>query len=135
MRDNGRDSMNVLIRFAALSLSSAVVDNLVFFLVFRATGSIAAAQTIARCFSLTFNYLLARRTVFLCDDAHHTLLPRYLTLAALNAIVAYIGIRALTAYTPLSVMYSKIVAETSLFAANFLVQRAYIFARGSHAHS
>ncbi len=119
----------VLLRFGLSSLSSAAVDNLVFYLLFQATGSIAVAQFTGRLVSMFFNYRLVRRAVFFSDHAHHVVLPRYLLLVGANTVVAYVGIRLLSAATRLNVMESKIVAETLLFAANFMVQRAFVFTR------
>jgi putative flippase GtrA len=112
------------------SLSSAVVDNVVFYLVFHASHSIAGAQVAAKTASVLFNYAFARRLVFFSDRAHRVLFPKYLGLVSLNALISYAGIRVLSAATPLGVMQSKILMETMLFGANFLVQRTYIFARG-----
>jgi putative flippase GtrA len=117
----------VLARFCALSLTTAILDNVVFYLVLRGTGTILGAQTVARIVSVTFNYRLVRSTVFCSDKGHNTLLPRYLALVGANAALSYLGIRLLSSYTPLSVIVSKIVAETILFVANFTVQRAFIF--------
>jgi putative flippase GtrA len=125
-----RDSMRthiLLLRFCATSLATAVIDNGVFYLVFYATGTIFGAQIVARAVSVLFNYRFVRSTVFCSDKGHHTLLPRYLALAAANVALSYLGIRLLSAYTPLSVFVSKIVAETILFVANFTIQRAFIF--------
>ena len=119
----------VLLRFGMISLSSSIVDNVVFYLVFHGTGTIAGAQIVARAVSVSFNYFFVRKSVFFSDHRHGVLLPRYLLLAAANAAVSYAGIRVLSAYTPLGVMLSKIVTETMLFVANFLIQRAYIFTR------
>lgn len=130
LRRSGRTHL-VLFRFAIISLSSAAIDNLVFYLVFRATGNIAGAQLAARSVSVFFNYRFVRRAVFFSDHAHNVLLPRYLLLVAANALISYAGIRLLSSATPLTVMESKIAAETLLFAANFAVQRAFIFTRRS----
>jgi putative flippase GtrA len=125
-----RDSMRthvVLLRFCALSFTTAVIDNLVFYLVFHATGAIFGAQTAGRIVSVTFNYRFVRSAVFCSDKGHHSLLPRYMALVVANALLSYLGIRLLSAYTPLSVFASKIVAETILFVVNFTIQRAFIF--------
>jgi putative flippase GtrA len=124
------DSMRahvVLLRFCALSFTTAILDNVVFYLVFRATGSILGAQTAGRIVSVTFNYRFVRSAVFCSDKSHHSLLPRYLALVVANALLSYAGIRLLSSLTPLSVIASKIVAETILFVANFTIQRAFIF--------
>jgi putative flippase GtrA len=125
-----RDSMRthvVLLRFCALSFTTAILDNVVFYLVFLATGSILGAQTAGRIVSVSFNYRLVRSAVFCSDEGHHSLLPRYMALVVANALLSYLGIRLLTHFTSLSVPVSKIVAETILFVANFTIQRAFIF--------
>ncbi len=119
----------VLLRFGMISLASSVVDNAVFYLVFHGTGTILGAQVVGRVVSVSFNYFFVRKSVFFSDHSHGALLPRYLLLAGANAAVSYVGIRLLSAYTPLGVMLSKIVTETMLFAANFLIQRAFVFTR------
>jgi putative flippase GtrA len=125
-----RDSMRthiVLLRFCALSFATAILDNAAFYFIFLATGSILGAQIIARAASISFNYRFVRSTVFCSSKGHHTLLPRYLALAAANLLLSYAGIRLLSGFTHLNVLISKIVAETILFVANFTVQRAFIF--------
>jgi len=126
-----RPAFQLLFRFAMASLSSAVVDNLVFYLVFHASRSIAGAQVAAKTASVLFNYAFARKLVFVSDRAHRVLFPKYVALVCLNATISYAGIRVLSSATPLGVMQSKILMETMLFGANFLFQRAWIFARGA----
>jgi putative flippase GtrA len=121
-----RDSFAVL-RFGAASLVSAVVDNVIFYLVFRASGFIALAQLTARCFSVLFNYALVRSSVFRSIQPHGFLLPRYLALVTLNALLSYAGIRLITASSHISVPIAKMLAETLLFLFNFALQRAWVF--------
>lgn len=128
LRDSAR-THSVLLRFGTVSLTTAILDNLTFYLVFHATGTIAGAQVAARTVSVFLNYGFVRRFVFSSRHGHHILFPRYLLLVAVNALLSYAGIRLLSATTPLGVMQSKIVAETLLFAMNFIVQRALVFKR------
>ena len=127
-----RDSMKiyfVLLRFSMISLATAVVDNVTFYFVFHATGTIAGAQVAARTAAILFNYRSVRRAVFFSGESHRVLLPRYLALVVANALVSYAGIRVLTRLTPIGVMPAKILTETLLFAANFVIQRDVIFSR------
>lgn len=125
----------VLLRYIMIALITGAIDNLAFYLVFRATGSIAGAQTAGRIASVLFNYRAVRQAVFRCDRQHHAVLPRYLSLIAVNALISYAVIRLLSAITPLSVIASKLLTETLLFAANFIIQRAFIFTRRAAAVS
>ena len=128
LRDSTRTHM-VLLRFSTISLISGLVDNAMFYLVFHATGNIAGAQIAARIVSVFVNYRLVRRLVFFSDQGHNVLLPRYLLLASVSAAISYAGIRAISAFTPIGVVPAKIVAESLLFTANFIIQRAFIFTR------
>ncbi|HXE64598.1 MAG TPA: GtrA family protein [Bryobacteraceae bacterium] len=117
----------VLLRFGMISLLSSILDNVVFYLVFHATGTILGAQGVAKTASVLFNYYFVRRSVFFSGEGHQIQFPRYVLLAVLNALLSYVGIRILAASTPLGVMRSKILVETLLFGFNFLMQRAWIF--------
>ena len=117
----------VMLRFGFISLSSAAIDNLAFYFIFRASGTIAGAQFAARACSVCFNYNMVRRSVFTSGQSHSAVLPRYLALALLNAVLSYIGIRLVHAYTPVAVPIAKIMVETLLFITNFAVQREYVF--------
>jgi putative flippase GtrA len=128
LRDSPRAHL-VFLRFTTISLASALVDNLTFYLVFHATGTILGAQFAARAVSVFVNYRLVRSLVFFSEHGHRVLLPRYLLLAAVNASIAYAGIRVIAAWTPIGVIPAKIVAESLLFTANFIIQRAFIFTR------
>ena len=129
LRDSTRPHI-VFLRFTTISLVSALVDNLVFYLVFHATGTILGAQIAARCISVFVNYRLVRSLVFCSHHGHRIVLPRYLLLAGVNAAIAYAVIRLILAYTLVSVILAKIVAESLLFIANFIVQRTLVFPRG-----
>jgi putative flippase GtrA len=127
-----RDSMRiyfVLMRFSLISLFTAALDNLVFYLLFLGTGSIVASQAGARTASVLFQYPLVRRAVFLSDDQHRIVLPRFLLLVAANAAMAYLGIKFLTSVMPIAVFPAKVLAEAALFILSFLIQRNWIFSR------
>lgn len=118
-----------IVRFGAVSLLSTVVDNVAFFFIYRSTHHLAESQVGARCVSVLFNYLLVRASVFHSLESHTLLLPRYLGLIAVNAALAYLGIRALTAFTPMGVIPAKMLAETLLFLVNYTLQRVLVFDR------
>jgi glycosyltransferase involved in cell wall biosynthesis/SAM-dependent methyltransferase len=126
------DSMKiyfVLLRFGFVSLLTTAIDNLAFFLSFRASASIATAQIIARTFALLFNYNAARSAVFLSREKHALIFPRYLLLVSLNGLISYALINFLVSHSSLSVMWSKVSAETLLFLANFAIQRDFVFTK------
>jgi glycosyltransferase involved in cell wall biosynthesis len=127
-----RDSMRIyflLFRFSLVSLMTAVVDNVVFALVFRRTGNVAQSQIAGRIFALIFNYSAARTAVFHSRQRHAVVLPKYLALVAANAVLSYILIEALSYNFGISVIPAKLAVETLLFIANFAIQRDFVFTR------
>jgi glycosyltransferase involved in cell wall biosynthesis len=127
-----RDSMRiyfVLLRFGFISMATAALDNLVFYILFRATGVVAASLLGARLIALGFNYTTVRRAVFFSREQHRIVLPRYLLLAAANICLSYALISFLAKMLHVGVMPAKISVETFLFIANFAIQRDFVFAR------
>ena len=127
------DSMKiyfVLLRFSSVSLMAALLDNLIFYLVWKRTGHILGAQVVARLVSVTFNYSMVRARVFSSREAHQVLLPKYLLLVLASGASSYLGILALTIRMGVSAMPAKLFVETLLFFVNFAVQRMFIFHSG-----
>jgi putative flippase GtrA len=131
-----RDSIRIcyaLLRFGLIGLASAVLDHVAFYLLFGATASVPAALAAARLISMDFNYSAVKNAVFLSDESHRNLLPRYLLLVAANAALSYTGIQFVTSTALMGAVPAKILVETVLFAANFIIQRDFIFTRRARA--
>jgi glycosyltransferase involved in cell wall biosynthesis len=126
-----RDSMRiyfVLLRFGMISMLTAALDNILFFMFFYPSGNIAASLFGARVIALGFNYAAVRKAVFLSREQHRIALPRYLLLAAANVALSYSLITFLSGTLGFRVMPSKIAVESVLFIANFAIQRDFVFA-------
>jgi glycosyltransferase involved in cell wall biosynthesis len=124
------DSMKIyfiLLRFASVSLMTAVLDNLVFYLAFRHSGHVLGAQILGRVFAVGFNYSMVRSSVFNSKERHKTVLPKYLLLMLGSGAVSYAAIQFLSARLRINPVSAKLVVETILFFANFAVQRVFIF--------
>ncbi len=126
VRDSMRISM-VLVRFAAASLLTAIVDNLVFAACFYTTGTLWLSQVAGRSVAVIVNYSLARRAVFHSKAPHREVAPRYLALVATVGITSYFLIAWLARANIMPVLVAKIVVESILFYGNFLIQRDRIF--------
>jgi glycosyltransferase involved in cell wall biosynthesis len=129
-----RDSMRiyfVLLRFGFISMLTAGLDNVAFFILFRASGVIGASLFGARALALAFNYTAVRKAVFFSKEQHRIVVPRYLLLAAANICLSYALISFLTGIVSWRVMPAKISVETFLFIANFAIQRDFVFANRS----
>lgn len=124
------DSMKVwfvLLRFASVSLATAVLDNIVFYLAWRRTGDILAAQILGRVLAVTFNYWMVRRSVFYPRERHRAVLPKFLALVFVLGAASYGGIRLVVGTLGLQPVIAKLLVETLFFFANFEVQRLLIF--------
>jgi glycosyltransferase involved in cell wall biosynthesis len=124
------DSMKiywVFLRFSAVSLLTAGLDNLVFSLVFLGGAEIAASQTVARVAAGSFQYAANRRGAFRSRISHWHALPRYwLTVAATGAL-SYLMIRLLNGGLGVPVIAAKLAAETLLFCVSFVALRVWVF--------
>ncbi len=133
-----RDSMRigfVLTRFSALSIVTAIVDNLAFVALQNLSFGIGLSQAGARLGAMLFNYGAARRAVFLSQENHRSTLPRYVLLVLASGVVSYGLIHALLAVTQLNPLRAKLLAETSLFLASFALQRDFVFTRSVPAEA
>lgn len=127
------DSMKiyfVLLRFSSVSLMTAALDTLVFYLAYRRLGNVAASQALGRLVAVAFNYSMVRRAVFFSNLRHASVLPEYLLLVCLSGITSYAGIQFLNSRFHIQLLLAKLLVETLLFFANFAIQRDFIFGRG-----
>ena len=117
----------VFLRFAAASIVTAAIDNLVFILAYSLTGGIAGSQIAGRLVACTFNYWTNKRGVFHSREPNATALPKYILNVVVAGVLAYVLIGRLVATLHVSVITAKIGAETAIFFFNFAVQRAFVF--------
>jgi glycosyltransferase involved in cell wall biosynthesis len=124
------DSMKiyfVLLRFTSVSLMTAALDNLVFYLVYRQTRHLLASQAVSRFCSLVFQYTMLRRSVFHSRQRHRDVLPKFVGLLLLNGATSYGAIRWATAVFPIATVPAKLIVESLLFFVNFALQRGFVF--------
>lgn len=130
-----RDSMKiyfVLFRFSLLSLLTAALDNLVFYFAYHDLAGVLVAQAISRAAAVSFNYRAARKAVFLSHEPHGVLFPRYISVVLASGAASYGLIRLLGHVFGIGAIPAKIIAESVLFALNFVVLRDFVFTGRSH---
>lgn len=126
------DSMRiyfVLLRFASVSLITAVIDNIVFLAAFHIWAYILPCQLLGRAIAGSFNYYVNRNRVFHSRVGHTHALPKYWLTVLGFAGLSYALIRVLHSFG-MPVPWAKITAETALFGLAFVVQRDLIFTPG-----
>lgn len=127
-----RDSMRiyfVLFRFTLISLTTAGLDNMLFYFFFHASGVFPWSLAGARALALMYNYTMVRKAVFHSKAPHRVVLPRYLSLGLIYISISYGLIAVVSRYLAIGVIPSKMLIESLLFIANFAIQRDFVFAR------
>lgn len=125
-------------RFGLVYFLTAVIDNAVFWVALKLTGSALAALIIGRAASIPFNYFAVRTKVFASQARHEETAPKYILLYAAGFGMSYAMIRVFaalfqsvwpTAKTDYLIMAAKLIAEGLILIAKFFVQRYWIFRR------
>lgn len=126
-----RDSLRVyrvLLGFTAVSLASAIIDNVVFLAGLGAGATPLASFLGARLVSTVTNYQLVRRLVFPQPRTNTDFVARrYVTLVGLNVVLGQLLMAGLRGLIGLSMPAAKVLVETLLFLPNFLLQRDVVF--------
>ena len=127
------DSMRiyfVFIRFAAVSLVTAAIDNLVFILALNLSSEILICQAASRLAAGTFQYYANKTGVF-HSKAHNTVaFPKYWLSGLITGSLSYVLIHTILRYSSVSVVPAKILAESTLFFFSFVIQRDFVFSQG-----
>lgn len=118
----------VFLRYAAASLVTAAIDNVVFILAMLAWPHIGACQIASRLVAGTFQFTSSKYAVFHSEAPVASSMARYWLLVAFSGTLSYLMIRGALRYTPLGVIPAKLSAETILFFFGFVIQREFVFA-------
>jgi glycosyltransferase involved in cell wall biosynthesis len=124
------DSMRiyfVLLRFAAASAITALVDNLVFYFSFAAFGSTAGSQVAGRAVALFVSYRLNRQLVFHANVSGYGVWLRFVGVVVVSGVASYAIINFLSGSFGWSILTAKLTAESALFLFNFAFLRDFVF--------
>ena len=124
------DSMRVyfvFLRFAAVSLITAGIDNTVFLLLHHSWASVIGCQFASRAVAGVFNYSANKLEVFHSLARNQAALPRYCLSVVAQGLVSYFLFINLSRLLGIDVVLAKIAVETALFFASFVVQREFVF--------
>lgn len=126
------DSMRiyfVFIRFLAVSLITAGIDNLVFILTMFWLADALLCQGAARLVAGAFQFTAAKRGVFHSQAPAAVAAPRYILTVIASGALSYMIIQNLVLYAGMKVIPAKLLAETVLFFLSFVIQRDFVFRR------
>lgn len=129
----------LLLRAAAVSLLTALVDNLVFVQALHHFQALHQAQALddgssllwslalGRIFGVAVNYPLVCGFVFRSRQRHVRALPKYLLLVLASGTASYCGIGLLSSVMGIATIPAKLVVESLLFLVNFAAERLFVF--------
>lgn len=117
----------VLFRFVLSSLSTALLDFIVFIICSASGLSILMSMIMARLVAGNYNYMINRKVVFRSDSSVLVSFLKYWMLVILLGSISYLGIETLVKNADFNVLFSKALVETLLFFVSFAVQRNLIF--------
>ncbi len=124
-----------IVRFLLSSLSSSVIDLLLFWIFCLLLDSIsvfyvAIASVLARVMSATYNYLVNYALVFHSKTSHKRSTLRYIALAAVQMSLSTAAVTGLTFLLPFAPELAvKIPVDVILFFVSYLVQRRFVYGK------
>lgn len=124
------DSMKiyfVFFRFIFSSLTAALIDFLVFILIYSAAKNILISLIGSRIVSSLVNFLVNRRLVFHKQQGFTFSMIKYYIILCFITMLSFLLISLFHSKIGISVPLSKIIAETALFLISFSLQRNYVF--------
>ena len=128
------DSLKIyfeLFRSSLISLATAIIDNVVFYIAIYFLGmGILSSQIAARIIAVFFNYPMAKKYVFIAEGNDLIMFLKFISLVIVSGAVSY-GFIHLLIYFSFNVMVAKISAEAIIYFINFCIQRDYIFSKHS----
>lgn len=116
----------VFFRFLFFAIISGILDFLAFTLTYFFLQHIFFAETLARIFSGTCNFIFNKELVFRSKNAAIIEALKYTLLCVMNLVFSY-GLITSLVFFGLGVHISKIIALIGLFFANFAIQKLFIF--------
>jgi putative flippase GtrA len=121
----------VFVRFFSLSISTAIVDYLVFILAYHLSAQILTSFICARLVSIAYTFTLSRKLVFKSRGGWRRQLIKYVSLVAAFLLVSWYATELLSGILGGYVVLCKAISEASLFVLSFFIQRRFIFSRAS----
>lgn len=122
-----RAKFNHFIGYSAASISSVLVDYVVFSAVIFFGGSALAALILGRVCSFTYNYAVLHTFVNRGSSAVQRSLPRYFLLTVFSTSVAYFIMSYVRSQSGLPIILVKVIIESLLFFFNYFASRFWVF--------
>ncbi|MDD4142618.1 MAG: glycosyltransferase [Bacteroidales bacterium] len=123
----------VFVRFAGASFFCSIIDYLVFSLLLLLGSGILYSLIFARIISVSVNFVLAKKAVFHAGGNAFGQCLKFFILALFLITSSYYLISFLSEHDIMSPFISKILVESTLFLASFVIQNVLIFKTNDNA--
>ncbi|MDR1475113.1 MAG: bifunctional glycosyltransferase family 2/GtrA family protein [Holosporales bacterium] len=124
------DSMRiyfVLFRFLVSSLTSSVVDYVLFAIFFLLSESLVYSAVVARGISMSVNYNINKSWVFSAIKSNKKSFAKFFALACMSLTGSCLLVSYLTNLWKINTFVVKMAVESALFLLNFSIQRRFVF--------
>jgi glycosyltransferase involved in cell wall biosynthesis len=117
----------VLFRFLLSSLSTSLIDFIVFIICSGSGINILFSTIISRIIAGNYNFVINKKLVFRSHSNAKQSFLKYWLLVLLLGSLSYVGILSLVNYLNVNLLISKAIVETLLFFTSFTIQRNLVF--------
>jgi glycosyltransferase involved in cell wall biosynthesis len=117
----------VLFRFLLSSLSTSLIDFIVFIICSGSGMNILLSTITARIIAGNYNFMVNKKIVFKSHSNVSRSFVKYWLLVLMLGSLSYLGILTLVNYLNINLLLSKALVETLLFIVSFSVQRDLVF--------
>jgi putative flippase GtrA len=125
----------VLLRYLTSSISAAIVDYFVFVFFWSLGTPLWMCVILGRLVSVILNFSLNYKFVFKQDGVLTKSFFKYITLVVVSGTATYIFTYYFLSKLNIPPPIGKLLAEISIFFANFLIQREWVFKRRTNSTS
>ncbi len=125
-----RDSFKmffVFLRFSLVSIFTALIDYLIFSILFFFTSSILPSLVISRLLSGTFQFVMGKRWVFKSQENKVAELVKYVILVFVLMLFSYSLISFFVLYLKFNPYITKLIVDSSIYLFSFLAQKTIVF--------
>jgi len=119
----------LLFRFFLSSLTTSIIDYIVFIISLSSGFDIALATIFARLLAGSYNYQVNKNIVFKDKGVSINSFIKYWLLVIMLGTISFLCIKWLSILTNIPISAAKIIIETLLFFISFVLQRDIVFSR------
>jgi glycosyltransferase involved in cell wall biosynthesis len=124
------DSMKiyfVLFRYFGASIVTVIVDFMVFIFSSSYVNNIMLSTFISRFVALFVNYAMVRTLVFKSREKIYRTFPKYVLLVMVSGFISGALVYYFTSFFKINIIIAKMISESILYLANFVIQKDIIF--------